>query len=174
MGGELGRAARDEDVQAHAVQGGGGAEVLSVLGVDGSRAVELPGPPCDGVPRLMRDGALNAALGDPLGRARAGAGAGVRTGSGFGIRTTRMRRSFSGCTGRGAGCGSLGAGREIQGRPASSAMAHRPTAWIATERKRRGGSAACRLRIGAHPHDQLGGSGGGHLREAGVGGCADD
>jgi len=50
---------------------GGGAEVLSVLGVDGQRAVELPGPPCAGVPRLLRDPALNSALGDPLGRARA-------------------------------------------------------------------------------------------------------
>ena len=49
---------------------GNGAEVLSVLGVDGSRAVEMPGPPCSGVPRLLRDPMLNAALGDPLGRAR--------------------------------------------------------------------------------------------------------
>jgi len=52
---------------------GGGAEVLSVLGLDGRRAVELPGPPCDGVPRLLRDAGLNDALGDPLGRARAAA-----------------------------------------------------------------------------------------------------
>src|SRR5262249_10744160 len=50
---------------------GEGAEVLSVLGLDGQRAVEQPGPPCSGVPRLLRDPALNAALGDPLGRARA-------------------------------------------------------------------------------------------------------
>jgi hypothetical protein len=50
---------------------GGGAEVLSVLGLDGQRAVELPGPPCSGVPRLLRDPLLNAALGDPLGRAQA-------------------------------------------------------------------------------------------------------
>jgi len=50
---------------------GDGAEVLSVLGLDGQRAVELPGPPCSGVPRLLRDPVLNAALGDPLGRARA-------------------------------------------------------------------------------------------------------
>ena len=50
---------------------GDGAEVLSVLGLEGSRAVEMPGPPCSGVPRLLRDPALNAALGDPLGRARA-------------------------------------------------------------------------------------------------------
>jgi hypothetical protein len=48
---------------------GEGAEVLSVLGLDGR---EQPGPPCNGVPRLLRDGGLNAALGDPLGRARAG------------------------------------------------------------------------------------------------------
>jgi len=50
---------------------GGTAEVLSVLGVDGERAVELAGAPCAGVPRLLRDGGLNAALGDPVGRARA-------------------------------------------------------------------------------------------------------
>jgi len=50
---------------------GDGAEVLSVLGLDGSRAVQTSGPPCSGVPRLLRDPALNAALGDPLGRARA-------------------------------------------------------------------------------------------------------
>src|SRR6202011_3720164 len=34
-------------------------------------SVELPVPPCAGVPRLVRDPALNAALGDPLGHARA-------------------------------------------------------------------------------------------------------
>jgi hypothetical protein len=50
---------------------GEGAEVLSVLAVDGQRVVEMSGPPCAGVPRLVRDEALNAALGDPLGRARA-------------------------------------------------------------------------------------------------------
>jgi hypothetical protein len=50
---------------------GGTAEVLSVLGVDGERAIELPGAPCAGVPRLLRDAGLNAALGDPVGRARA-------------------------------------------------------------------------------------------------------
>ena len=50
---------------------GEGAEVVSVLGVEGHRAVEMSGPPCNGVPRLLRDGALNAALGDPIGRARA-------------------------------------------------------------------------------------------------------
>src|SRR5438105_2501232 len=55
---------------------GDGAEVLAVLGVDGSRAVEMPGPPCSGVPRLLRDPMLNAALGDPLGRARAEYGPG--------------------------------------------------------------------------------------------------
>jgi hypothetical protein len=47
---------------------GGSAEVLSVLGSDGR---EVPGPPCDGVPRVLRDSRLNDALGDPLGRARA-------------------------------------------------------------------------------------------------------
>lgn len=50
---------------------GGSAEVVSVLGIDGMRAVERPGPPCNGVPRLLREGSLNDALGDPLGRARA-------------------------------------------------------------------------------------------------------
>jgi hypothetical protein len=50
---------------------GGSAEVLSVLSLDGQRVVELSGPPCAGVPRLLRDPALNAALGDPLGRVRA-------------------------------------------------------------------------------------------------------
>ncbi|MFL5312011.1 MAG: hypothetical protein ACJ79H_16385 [Myxococcales bacterium] len=50
---------------------GGSAEVLSVLGLDGGRAVEVSGAPCAGVPRLLRDGGLNAALGDPVGRARA-------------------------------------------------------------------------------------------------------
>jgi hypothetical protein len=50
---------------------GGSAEVLSVLSLDGGRVVELSGPPCAGVPRLVRDPALNAALGDPLGHARA-------------------------------------------------------------------------------------------------------
>src|SRR5437764_6759170 len=46
---------------------GEGAEVLSVLALDGQRVVEVSGPPCAGVPRLVRDPALNAALGDPLG-----------------------------------------------------------------------------------------------------------
>src|SRR5712672_1757431 len=50
---------------------GSGAEVLSVLALDGQREVEMSGPPCPGVPRLLRDAALNEALGDPLGRARA-------------------------------------------------------------------------------------------------------
>ncbi len=50
---------------------GGSAEVVSVLGIDGGRAVERPGPPCGGVPRLLRDSGLNSALGHPLGRARA-------------------------------------------------------------------------------------------------------
>lgn len=50
---------------------GGSAEVLSVLTLDGTRAVETQGPPCNGAPRLVRDAALNAALGDPLGRVRA-------------------------------------------------------------------------------------------------------
>ncbi|HZR10114.1 MAG TPA: hypothetical protein VFA79_16135 [Myxococcales bacterium] len=50
---------------------GGTAEVLSVLSLEGQTAVETSGPPCAGIPRLLRDPALNAALGDPLGRARA-------------------------------------------------------------------------------------------------------
>src|SRR5437899_10670145 len=49
---------------------GGSAEVLSVLALDGDRVVEMSGPPCAGIPRLLRDANLNAALGDPLGRAR--------------------------------------------------------------------------------------------------------
>ena len=49
---------------------GSGAEVLSVLALDGQRVVEMSGPPCPGVPRLLRDAALNEALGDPLGRVR--------------------------------------------------------------------------------------------------------
>ncbi len=50
---------------------GGAAEVLSVLALSDGQAVETGGPPCPGVPRLLRDPALNAALGDPIGRARA-------------------------------------------------------------------------------------------------------
>lgn len=50
---------------------GGSAEVVSVLGLVGLHAVEQPGPPCNGVPRLLRDASLNEALGDPVGRARA-------------------------------------------------------------------------------------------------------
>ena len=49
---------------------GEGAEVVSVWGLEGSRAVELSSPPCSGVPRLFRDGSLNQAIGDPLGRVR--------------------------------------------------------------------------------------------------------
>ena len=45
--------------------------MVSVLGLDGARAVERPGPPCNGVPRLLRESSLNDSLGDPLGRARA-------------------------------------------------------------------------------------------------------
>ena len=50
---------------------GGAAEVISVLSLEAGLAVDSAGPPCSGVPRLLRDPALNAALGDPLGRARA-------------------------------------------------------------------------------------------------------
>jgi hypothetical protein len=57
---------------------GGGAEVISVLGFEGERAIEVPGAPCAGVPRLIRDGGLNVALGDPVGRARASLGPGER------------------------------------------------------------------------------------------------
>ena len=59
---------------------GDGAEVLSVLDVSGARAVESASRPCDGVPRLVRDAALNQALGDPIGRARAGLAAEDRKG----------------------------------------------------------------------------------------------
>jgi len=50
---------------------GGSAEVISTLSLAGGVAVDSGGPPCAGVPRLLRDPALNAALGDPIGRARA-------------------------------------------------------------------------------------------------------
>src|SRR5205823_9886634 len=48
-----------------------GADDCSVLARYCHRVVERAGPPCSGVPRLVRDPALNAALVDPLGRARA-------------------------------------------------------------------------------------------------------
>ncbi len=48
-----------------------GAEVVSVLAVQGGVAVEQSGPPCNGVPRLLRDVHMNAMLGDPIARARA-------------------------------------------------------------------------------------------------------
>jgi hypothetical protein len=50
---------------------GDGAEVMSVLSLHGGSATLESGAPCDGVPRLMRGAAMNAALGDPLGQARA-------------------------------------------------------------------------------------------------------
>ena len=50
---------------------GGSAEVLSVLSLDGRLGRQTSSPPCDGVPRLLRDAALNDALGDPLGGVRA-------------------------------------------------------------------------------------------------------
>lgn len=59
---------------------GGGAEVLSALALDGSRAVASQGPPCDGVPRLLRDASLNDELGDPVGRVRDGLPAAERNG----------------------------------------------------------------------------------------------
>jgi hypothetical protein len=46
-----------------------GAEPLSVLQVSGGRAVEVDAPPCGGVPRRL-DAAMNAALGDPIGKVR--------------------------------------------------------------------------------------------------------
>jgi hypothetical protein len=55
---------------------GDGADVLSVLGIDGTRAVEMPGPPCSGIPKMLRDPMLNIALGDPIARARAEYGPG--------------------------------------------------------------------------------------------------
>jgi hypothetical protein len=50
---------------------GDGAEVMSMLSLHGGSARLESGSPCDGVPRLVRDSAVNAALGDPLGQARA-------------------------------------------------------------------------------------------------------
>jgi hypothetical protein len=50
---------------------GEGAEVMSLLSLTGGSARLESGTPCNGVPRLVRDGAVNAALGDPLGQARA-------------------------------------------------------------------------------------------------------
>ena len=50
---------------------GDGAEIMSLVSLRGGRAQLDPGSPCDGVPRLVRDGSVNAALGDPLGQARA-------------------------------------------------------------------------------------------------------
>jgi|SRR5476649_625173 hypothetical protein len=50
---------------------GDGAEVMSLVSLRGGNASLDSGAPCDGVPRLMRGGAMNAALGDPLGQARA-------------------------------------------------------------------------------------------------------
>jgi hypothetical protein len=50
---------------------GGEAEVLSVLALEGGRAVETAGAPCGGIPRLVRDAALNLALGDPIAKVRA-------------------------------------------------------------------------------------------------------
>jgi hypothetical protein len=47
-----------------------GAEPLSVLQLSGGRAVEVDAPPCGGVPRRL-DAAMNAALGDPIGKVRA-------------------------------------------------------------------------------------------------------
>jgi hypothetical protein len=69
------------DLAAHLRNSGGcmvvsrltpeGAEVVSVLSVQGGVAVEQGGPPCGGVPRLLRDVHMNAMLGDPIARARA-------------------------------------------------------------------------------------------------------
>jgi hypothetical protein len=54
----------------------GGADILRVFGDDGWRTVDTPEPPCSGVPRRLSDPRLNAALGDPIGRARAEYGPG--------------------------------------------------------------------------------------------------
>jgi len=69
------------DLAAHLRNSGGcmvvsrltpeGAEVVSVLSLQGGFAVEQGGRPCNGVPRLLRDVHLNAMLGDPISRARA-------------------------------------------------------------------------------------------------------
>jgi hypothetical protein len=50
---------------------GDGAEVMSLVSLRGGSARLDDGSPCDGVPRLVRDASVNAALGDPLGQARA-------------------------------------------------------------------------------------------------------
>lgn len=77
------------DLAAHLRNSGGcmvvsrltpeGAEVVSVLAVQGGVAVEQTGPPCNGVPRLLRDVHMNAMLGDPIARARASLAADERS-----------------------------------------------------------------------------------------------
>jgi hypothetical protein len=58
------------------VSSDGGADILRVFGEAGWRHLESPDPPCSGVPRRLADPGLNAALGDPIGRARAEYGPG--------------------------------------------------------------------------------------------------
>src|SRR4051812_28017839 len=113
----------------------------------------------------LGDGGLGAARGGSFGGG-AGFGGGVSMRTGLGIRTTRMRRSFSGCTGFGRGGGSGTRARESHGNPAISASAQSAAARIATDRNRRGGSARRRLCIRAHPDHQLRRIHRGHLREA--------
>src|SRR3954447_22749893 len=73
-------------------------------------------------------GGFGGGGGGDFGAGGCGRGVSVRTTSGRGIRITRMRCSFFGSTGFGAGAGSFGAWREIQGMLASRAAPHKPAA----------------------------------------------
>ena len=53
-----------------------GGDFVTSLEIDGSRAVETSDPLCSGAPKTLVDPALNARLGDPLGRVRAEYGPG--------------------------------------------------------------------------------------------------
>jgi hypothetical protein len=54
----------------------GDAEIVTVFAEGGWRPVETPEPPCSGIPRRVSDPEVNAAFGDPIGRARAAYGPG--------------------------------------------------------------------------------------------------
>lgn len=62
-----------DDLAAHLRNSGGCLVVSRLVGGEAEvvSTVTSEGPPCSGVPRLVRDASLNAALGDPIGRARA-------------------------------------------------------------------------------------------------------
>jgi hypothetical protein len=53
-----------------------GGDFVTSLEIEGSRAVETSDPLCSGAPKTLVDPALNARLGDPLGRVRAEYGPG--------------------------------------------------------------------------------------------------